>query len=266
MFYKIIDNWYENPDEIREFAINALKKKCIDGEKHKKIGCRHGFYPGFRTKTNLKNCIWNLKKFESILGDPVDRTKWIHEISVDIMNSTTLGPEGSFCNDVEFDFKYMSPKIKGEEDLLVNVGSPISNCSFQYIPDGSNTWVHADPNTTMAGVIYLNPNPPKGTGTGFYRRKSNNSVYSDGTIIPDDELLNPDSWEMYDYIENVYNRCIIYEGKYYHTAIKFFGSTVEDSRLTQVFFFDTYKKGSQKPVPKCQEQFFGVHTIPANYV
>lgn len=267
MLYKIIDNWYDNPDEVRQSAINALKKDCRDGEKHKKLGTRIGFYPGFRTKCSLDNCIWNLKKFESVLDDYVDRTTWIHEVSVDVMNEETLSSNNAFGDKVEFDFRYMSPKIIGEDDLLLNVGTHISNCSFQYIPEKSNTWPHADANTSMAGVIYLHPDPPKGTGTGFYRRKSNNTTRSSGEeIISADELLDPDAWEMYDYIENVYNRCIIYEGKNYHTATKFFGSTPDDSRLTQVFFFNTYKNKSEKPSPKETDSFFGFHVIPANYV
>jgi len=37
-------------------------------------------------------------------------------------------------------------------------------------------------------------------------------------------------------IESVYNRCIIFDPRCWHSAEKFFGTAIKDSRLTQVFF------------------------------
>jgi hypothetical protein len=38
-------------------------------------------------------------------------------------------------------------------------------------------------------------------------------------------------------IGNVYNRCIIFDTRNWHSADNFFGTSKEDTRLTNVFFF-----------------------------
>ena len=43
-------------------------------------------------------------------------------------------------------------------------------------------------------------------------------------------------------IENVYNRCIIYDPRTWHSPNNFFGKTREDARLTLVFFAQGVKK------------------------
>tara|TARA_R110000822_G_scaffold292845_2_gene414839 strand:- start:291 stop:578 length:288 start_codon:yes stop_codon:yes gene_type:complete len=37
-------------------------------------------------------------------------------------------------------------------------------------------------------------------------------------------------------MESVYNRCIIFDTRNWHSPENFYGTTVEDARLTQVFF------------------------------
>ncbi len=37
-------------------------------------------------------------------------------------------------------------------------------------------------------------------------------------------------------VNNVYNTLILFEGDMFHAANKFFGKTLDDSRLTQTFF------------------------------
>ena len=39
-------------------------------------------------------------------------------------------------------------------------------------------------------------------------------------------------------VNNVYNTIILYEGQHYHAANRFFGKTLVDSRLSQVFFIN----------------------------
>ena len=39
-------------------------------------------------------------------------------------------------------------------------------------------------------------------------------------------------------VNNVYNTLIIYEGRHFHAANQFFGKTLENSRLAQVFFIN----------------------------
>ena len=37
-------------------------------------------------------------------------------------------------------------------------------------------------------------------------------------------------------VQNIYNSLIVYEGHHHHSANEFFGDTLENSRLAQVFF------------------------------
>jgi hypothetical protein len=39
-----------------------------------------------------------------------------------------------------------------------------------------------------------------------------------------------------DYIGNVFNRLVIYNGEAYHKSTEYFGTDKNDARLTQVFF------------------------------
>jgi hypothetical protein len=46
-------------------------------------------------------------------------------------------------------------------------------------------------------------------------------------------------WHKYDVIANRYNRLVLYRGDLFHSSLDYFGSTSQDCRLFQLFFFDT---------------------------
>jgi transposase-like protein len=56
-------------------------------------------------------------------------------------------------------------------------------------------------------------------------------------------------------VNNVYNTIVIYEGRHFHAANQFFGKTLEDSRLTQVFFINKIdaQKQSVFPISRTQQ-------------
>ena len=125
------------------------------------------------------------------------------------------------------------------------------NGSFQYTTKNDTSWIHADEYNHWAGVLYLTPNAPLDSGTGIFKHKET-GLYKiprmiDGSI--DRELTNKiyndagdiSKWELVNYIGNVYNRLVIYQGDLFHTSLKYFGNNLEDGRLFQTFFFDTLK-------------------------
>lgn len=125
------------------------------------------------------------------------------------------------------------------------------NGSFQYTTKNDTSWIHADEHNHWAGVLYLTPNAPLDSGTGIFKHKET-GLYKiprmiDGSI--DRELTNKiyndagdiSKWELVNYIGNVYNRLVIYQGDLFHTSLKYFGNNLEDGRLFQTFFFDTLK-------------------------
>lgn len=194
----VFDNFYEDPDLWREFA---LSQEFFKGDR--------GSWPGLRTKL-------------------------LHEINQEIFRVTMrkllviMEPYG-FTEFVEL------------------------QTGFQVIDETyGRGWVHDDdPKLNIAGVIYLNPDAPIGAGTVIYQDQNdfNGERYTE-MFMNDVLVASPEEREQYSKyreeqvqsfkktttIESVYNRCIIFDPRNWHSAEKFFGSTHAESRLTQVFF------------------------------
>jgi hypothetical protein len=73
---------------------------------------------------------------------------------------------------------------------------------------------HRDYGFDYAGVLYLAPNPQKNSGTSFYN----------------------DLGEETGYLENVYNRLVIYPANELHSLKESFGNDINNGRLTFTFF------------------------------
>ena len=113
--------------------------------------------------------------------------------------------------------------------------------------DDGDSWVHQDNNVDVAGVLYLNPGAPVNSGTSLYNCKDVlrwNSLMSDQTGYSTLKTINrKENKELYDeifepvdVIGNVFNRLIMYKGTEYHKSNDYFGNSIEDGRLTQIFF------------------------------
>lgn len=74
-----------------------------------------------------------------------------------------------------------------------------------------DTWWHQD-SSTLAGVIYLNPNPEPESGT---------------LIKVGQEIVT---------IENVFNRLVLYDASLTHRPQRCFGNTINTARLTMTIF------------------------------
>lgn len=119
---------------------------------------------------------------------------------------------------------------------------------FQLINGTEKSWVHQDSQDVhFAGILYLTPNAPYESGTITYRCNDVNKwVSMFGSVEGFEKSMHineEEETELFqelftpiDYIGNVYNRLVIYDAHIYHKAGKYFGTTKEDSRLTQVFF------------------------------
>jgi hypothetical protein len=93
-------------------------------------------------------------------------------------------------------------------------------CSFHYTldEDMSNT-IHTDGIFDYAGVLYLTPNPPPNSGTAFFN----------------------DNNEEIDYVDNVYNRLIIYPANIPHSIKQSFGDNINNGRLVYTIFISIKK-------------------------
>jgi len=94
-----------------------------------------------------------------------------------------------------------------------------------------------------AGLLFLTPDAPLNTGTSLYRSKRS------GVTVPSTEaeihstfsggFFDSTNFDLVDSIGNVYNRLVLFHSKQIHAASCYFGQSIEDSRLFQIFFFGT---------------------------
>ena len=195
----VINNFYDNPDAIRQFAL-AQKYKF----RHEEEDLDY-VYPGCRTQDLL-----NLdSKLQAIVLK-----------------------------------KLISIFHIAEHDVMRWVISS----SFQSVSEiYKKGLIHVDNRSIFAGVLYLTPNAPLDAGTSIYRKNAtfskekyrqacdaNDARFKSGDIVMDTSFHS-----MFDEVirvNNVYNTLILFEGDDFHAANNFFGTTLEDSRLAQVFF------------------------------
>ena len=194
----VIDNFYDNPDAIRKFALAQQFKF-----RHEESDLGY-VYPGCRTQdlhtldSGLQAKV--LKKIISVFH--------IHE----------------------------------HDHMRWAISSSFQSVSEIY----KQGVIHTDNNTIFAGVLYLSPDAPLNSGTSLYRTNAsfdqekykraselNDERFKAGQLVMDTEFHS-----MFDEVvkvNNVYNTLILFEGDIFHAANNFFGNTLEDSRLAQVF-------------------------------
>ncbi len=194
----VVDDFYEDPDVWRDFA---LKQEYFKGDR--------GNWPGLRTEL-------------------------LHRIDRNIFEVT------------------MRKLLFILKDYGITQVSELQT-GFQIIDETyGRGWVHDDdPTFQVAGVIYLNKDAPIGTGTTVYEDSNdfNGDLYT--KVFEEDVLLaTPEDRANYAkyrdeqvahfkksvVVENVFNRLIMFDSRCWHSADNFFGTTKENSRLTQVFF------------------------------
>lgn len=215
----IIDNFYSNPDEVREIA---LKQEYRPSE--------NGAWPGERSIKNLNEIDENLFLFfsKSLL-------------------SIFYPPEYQIGFDIVTCFQKISPRHK-EKYHSKNMGWIHNDgCLF-----GGLIYLTKDPEKDTGTSIYTEKN------TYFQYRMEDSMImrndYLNNLDLTDDEYskVHKKTLEKYDEtvkIENVYNRCILFGGNNHHSAQSF--GTKE--RLTQVFF--CYKVDSEWQYPFCRSVF-----------
>lgn len=193
----IVNDFYDHPDEIRNFALAQRYQYC--------------------------------SAFNDKYGWPGCRTKDISELDSALYQKICSKIVSLFHN---FEHDVMRWEIA---------------TSFQLVSkDFEKGLIHQDGNVVFAGIIYLTPNAPLDSGTSIFRKNNlyNEEMYKQA-LNHNDLCLTKDKRPSFDYHEmfeetvrfnNVYNSLILFEGDQYHAANKFFGTTNENSRLTQTFF------------------------------
>ena len=110
---------------------------------------------------------------------------------------------------------------------------------FQYCTAQDSLVYHHD-GQTWAAMIYLTPDAPYDCGTSLFASKNGARKSSDANIVTafDGGFYDSTKFDLIDSIGNVFNRLFICDAQNIHAASKYFGQTLEDSRLFHIFFFD----------------------------
>ena len=194
----VVDNFYENPDEIRKFALSQQYEYCHE------IKDIDYTFPGSRTK-------------DLSIIHPELYQKVCHKLTSLFHNF--------------------------EHDVL---RWKITTCFQSVTKDFGRGVIHHDANTVFAAVLYLSPEPQENSGTTLYKEgKSFDQSKYEAALKANDERFKKNQsvdtgyHRMFNQIvtvQNIYNTLICYEGHHHHSANEFFGDTLKNSRLAQVFF------------------------------
>lgn len=244
-----IDNFYENPDEIRDFALSLPYTRNKDTS-----------YPGIRTRM--------------ISQDRKDlRVENCNDILLKKYYYNFLDLLKEKCNLFDVDKSHIETGFHKIQIFSNDLDSPL-NTGF----------IHTDllahrfrGKKTFAGLIYLNKITRLNSGTSIFKLKNSPKHHLKITDGDNQELFHNmfandcemdynrifDEYvrlynssfvkskyldEFIDYknlvdskfekifeLENVYNRIVIYDSSYFHTSSNFYVNNFEP-RLTQVFF------------------------------
>ncbi|MGW3358294.1 DUF6445 family protein [Streptomyces bungoensis] len=143
-------------------------------------------------------------------------------------------------------------KATGARELWVQQapgGGTLNHNCVQVVGEGeSEPRPHTDSRALCryAAVLYLNPHVPKDCGTSFYRQSlpggrlggnvvqapHNNLVEALGT-----RFVAPDAFEEDVRVPHRYNRLLLYNANLVHSATGYAGRTLEEKRMTAVFFW-----------------------------
>jgi len=178
--YIVVDNFYEDVDAVREFALKSNFQYHPNNHKGKRSDTCYRF-------DGLK------ERFEEIIGKKV-------------INWEKYGTNG--C--------------------------------FQYCIAGEQLVYHID-KQQYAGVLFLTPNAPVQSGTCLFRSKHTKKMKvadNEHNIVFKNGFLDSTEFELIDQIGNVYNRIVLFDSRTIHAATEYFGNTMENGRLFQLFFFD----------------------------
>jgi hypothetical protein len=105
--------------------------------------------------------------------------------------------------------------------------------------------------SSRSGVLFLTPNAPIEAGISFYRSRLSGLHRS----VNDPDLMeltfgggaafDRGRWEEVDRVGNMFNRLVLFDAHLAHGASAYFGSTLNDGRLFQNFFFDLDSQEAQ---------------------
>jgi len=208
----IVDNFLENPDIVRDFAL-ALPYENSQGH-----------FPGKRsTRIDLAD-----KEFEKIISEKMfslffdlfrEELSWIIEGSFQLISENF--EKGWVHNDLSPDGWNMAGIIYLNPDPIPNSGTSFYRCK---------------PDVNLNNIDLKDYN------------KIKHSFYAGNTVnLPEYRDKRDTLFSFFEKtltVENIFNRLLIYSTDEFHSADNFFGTSNEDSRLTFMFQAKIKSQGS----------------------
>jgi len=185
---------------------------------------------------------------------PGKRSKHLHELNFNLYHSLT-------CKIMSLFYDLRRVNMNWSVDAFFQTVDSVYE----------NGWIHSDLNL-VSGVIYLSKES-NNSGTTIYRpinpidAKFKNEEHKNKSYENIEAIKNFDSFKEENNkqfkpsitVESEYNRLVMFDGHMFHGGNNFYGKSLEESRLTLVFFvkqinFDS-PIGHQYPIPRLKTYF-----------
>jgi len=226
----VIDDFYSNPDILREVALNSTATRLVN--------CR---YPGYRTLVPLG---WNDRdEIYKLTIKNIMKKVW------DIKIDTIDFERNSLCFNLQKAYKVW-PNVLKKGDIHPESRPHVDRKKY-------NSLVYLNKDNEWSGV----------NGTGIYRHKETGLISSES--IPyknlnkmwDENRLQPitkwmsdtdETWKLEHLVEMKYNRLTIYDGYLFHAAYMNSTDFVDVPRIVQPNFIKF--KGNRYVCDRCRDK------------
>jgi hypothetical protein len=223
----VIEGFYSDPMAVRNYALRQWYYIPYEDPHQVSAGKQHASWWASRFK-KIDDCPFksSAKLIETLewgVGEAIDMEHWSAPYPVDEDSKPFPG-------------------------ALEKGYSCLWNCCFHVKPDnqqrlGDGVHNHVTDNWNSvgtdgwAGIIYLNPNSPIDGGLHLWCNIRRAHQF--------DWMTPAKNWQLIDSFGNLFNRLVLVRGNIPHSGAAGWGSTIEDGRMFQTFFFKTI---SQKTV------------------
>jgi hypothetical protein len=221
----VVENFYEDPENVREYALRQEFYTPYEDEADLRAGRRSITWWASRFRS-AEECPFKssralIEAMSEAVGEPIDTGHWRAPFAVDVHSKPLRAAQsGETC--LWNCCFHVKPAIEQR------LGNGVHN----HVVDG---WNSVGPNGWV-GLIYLNPIAPVSGGLHLWRNRDASRQF--------DWMTSPADWELVDSFGNIFNRLILVRGDIPHSGADGWGKRLDEGRLYQTFFFRTNSRTS----------------------
>jgi hypothetical protein len=215
----VVENFYAEPYVVREYALRQRYYYPYQADADVRSGkVRFSWMSTWFRRASecpFKSSSALIARLEEVTGDRIDLDHWNRDFPI-----TEEGKAAHDCADVPrsclwntcFHFKPTNNQQLGQgvHNHVVDLWNGV----------GEDGW---------AGLIYLSPDAPPSGGLKLWKNRDPEKNY--------DWMTPKENWELVDDLGNVFNRLILCRGNIPHSGAAGWGTTPENGRFYQTFFF-----------------------------